>query len=181
MRNLITYLSLTLIPLMSSAYEQAFPKTDVGAFEIKTLPAARLIASHSDRAYFDNSNGLFRPLFRYISSRDIAMTTPVEAEIEPGVMYFYIGDDVNSETLDSTDQVSVHELPERLVASLGARGGYGEQNFVSAVAQLRAWLAENPNYEAMGEPRGIYWNGPFTPGFFKRFEVHIPVRLVAAE
>ena len=166
---------------MSSAYEQAFPKTGAGALEIKTLPAARLIASQTDRAYFEDGNGLFRPLFRYISSRDISMTTPVEAEIEPGVMYFYIGSDVSAETLDSTDQVSLHELPERLVASHGVRGSYSKRNFDKAASTLRTWLNENPKYEATGVPRGIFWNGPFTPGFFKRFEVHIPVRLVEAD
>lgn len=177
MRNLLTCLFLCLIPLMSSAYEQAFAKTSVGAFEIKTLPAARLIATHTDGAYFDEDNGLFRPLFRYISSRDIAMTTPVEAEIELGVMYFYIGSEVSSAQLEATDRVSVHELPERIVASHGVRGGYSEGNFTDAAAELRAWLAKNPKYEAIGEPRGVFWNGPFVPGFFKRFEVHIPVQL----
>jgi len=28
---------------------------------------------------------------------------------------------------------------------------------------------------ARGDARGIFWNGPFMPGFFKRFEVHLPV------
>lgn len=163
---------------MSSAYEQAFAKTGVGESEIKTLPAARLVASQAEGAYFDENNGLFRPLFRYISSRDIAMTTPIEAEIEPGVMYFYIGSEVSSETLKATENVSVHELPERVVASHGVRGGYSERNFEQATNELQAWLATNQDYEAVGEPRGIFWNGPFTPGFFKRFEVHIPVQLI---
>lgn len=163
---------------MSSAYEQAFPKTDSGAFEVKTLPAARLIATQTNSAYFEDNNGLFRPLFRYISSRDIAMTTPVEAEMEPGVMYFYIGNDVSDETLEATDDVSVHQLPERMVASHGVRGSYSERNFEEATEALKTWLTQNERFEATGAPRGIFWNGPFMPGFFKRFEVHIPVRLI---
>ena len=177
MLHLIFYLCLALAPIIGSAYEQAFAKTDVGEFEVKALPAARLIASQTDAAYF-NDDRLFRPLFRYISERDIAMTTPVEAEINPGVMYFYIGANVSSDVLDATKNVSVHELPERLVASLGVRGGYKERNFNKAAAKLSAWLLKNPAYEAIGEARGIFWNGPFIPGFFKRFEVHIPVQLV---
>ena len=163
---------------MSSAYEQAFTKTNVGEFEIKALPAVRLIACRTDAAYFEDNNRLFRPLFRYISSRDIAMTTPVEAEINPGVMYFYIGAEVGKNVLDATESVSVHELPERLVASLGVRGGYSEHNFNKASAKLSAWLLKHPVYKATGNVRGIFWNGPFIPGFFKRFEVHIPVQLV---
>jgi hypothetical protein len=166
---------------MSSAYNQAFPKTDVGAFEIKTLPSARLIASQSSADYFEDGNGLFRPLFSYIQDRDIAMTTPVEAEIAPGVMYFYIGEEVDTATLDATDTVSVHQHPERKVASHGVRGSYSESNFQEAAEALRAWLAENDTYEAAGEPRGVFWNGPFMPGFFKHFEVHLPVRLKAPE
>jgi hypothetical protein len=176
--HLIFYLCLALAPIIGSAYEQAFAKTDVGEFEVKALPAARLIASQTDAAYFNDDNRLFRPLFRYISERDIAMTTPVEAEINPGVMYFYIGANVSSDALDATKNVSVHELPERLVASLGVRGGYKERNFNKAAAKLSAWLLKNPAYEAIGEARGIFWNGPFIPGFFKRFEVHIPVQLI---
>jgi hypothetical protein len=106
------------------------------------------------------------------------MTTPVEAEINPGVMYFYIGANVSSDALDATDHVSVYGLPERLVASLGVRGGYKERNFNKAADKLGAWLLKNPTYEAIGEARGVFWNGPFIPGFFKRFEVHIPVQLI---
>lgn len=166
---------------MSAAYDQAFPKTSVGAFEIKTLPAARLIASQTGASYFEDNNGLFRPLFRYIQARDIAMTTPVEAEIEPGVMYFYISDDVDAAALEATDEVSIHDLPERTVASHGARGGYSESNFQEAAQALHSWLADNQDYEAAGEVRGIFWNGPFMPGILKRFEVHIPVKAKAQE
>jgi hypothetical protein len=160
---------------MTHAAKQAFAKTDVGQAEIKTLPAARLIASHSEAGYFDGDNDLFRPLFRYISSRDIAMTTPVEAEISPGTMYFYIGEEVEDSTLKATDEVTVKALPERKVASYGARGSYNRSNFDDAKDALKEWLESNENYQAAGEARGIFWNGPFTPGFLKRFEVHIPV------
>lgn len=178
MQNLSFYICLALIPIISSAYEQAFAKTNVGEFEIKALPKARLIACQTDAAYFEDNNRLFRPLFRYISSRNIAMTTPVEAEMNPGVMYFYIGAGVSNEVLDATQNVSVHVVPERLVASLGFRGGYNEHNFNKASAKLSAWLLKNPAYKPTGKIRGIFWNGPFIPGFFKRFEVHIPVQLV---
>ena len=172
-------LPLLLISQLMSAYEQAFPKTDVGVREIKTLPAAHLIASQSDKPYFNGDNGLFRPLFRYISANEIAMTTPVEAEIEPGVMYFYIGEDAIDKAQENTDKVTVHKLPERLVASIGARGGYNEANFRDAEKELSIWLETQETYAVVGNARGIFWNGPFTPGVFKRFEVHIPIeRLV---
>jgi DNA gyrase inhibitor GyrI len=176
MRILLPLIAITTTPLMSFAYEQAFPKTGIDRYEIKTLPKARLVASQTNKAYFEANGDLFRPLFRYIQQNDIPMTTPVEAEMDPGVMYFYIGTDLEGATLANTENVTVHQLPERVVASLGMRGGYSEQNFHKASAKLEAWLRQNSDYEAAGPPRGIFWNGPYVPGFLKRFEVHIPVK-----
>ena len=175
-RKLLQLLILSAFPLMSNAYEQAFPKTGVGTFEIKTLPEARLIASKTDKAYFEGNNGLFRPLFRYIKANNIAMTTPVEAEMDPGVMYFYIGSKFGETPLVQTEQISVHTVSERKVASLGVRGAYRESKFEEATEKLKKWLEKNEDHEAIGEAKGIFWNGPYIPGFIKRFEVHIPVR-----
>ena len=158
-----------------SAAEKAFPQTAVNAVELKMIPASKLIVSQSNGHYFRGNNGLFRPLFRYISQNDIAMTTPVEAEMMPGKMYFYIGGDAAERELSSNEEVEVLELPERLVASIGARGGYSESNFNEAREALEAWLAEHPTHKADGAARGIFWNGPYVPAFLKRFEVHIPV------
>lgn len=164
-----------LLPLALSAYEQAFEQTGVGTAEIKTIPASKLIASESTGHYFKENNGLFMPLFRYISDNDIAMTTPVEAEMMPGKMYFYIGGDAKDRELESTRKVTVLEMPAREVASIGVRGSYSEANFNEAKKQLEKWLAEHPTHKAAGEARGVFWNGPMTLGFLKRFEVHIPV------
>ncbi|MBC2601992.1 heme-binding protein [Puniceicoccus vermicola] len=158
-----------------SATEQAYPETPVGEIEIKKLPGATLIVSKSGKSYFEEDNQLFRPLFRYIQDRDIAMTTPVEAEINPGEMFFYIGDGVESEELTNTDDVTVRELPERSVASIGVRGSYSSSNFQEAKAKLEAWLANQSDWRATGDAKGVFWDGPFTLWFLKRFEVHIPV------
>ncbi|CAA6692269.1 MULTISPECIES: heme-binding protein [unclassified Lentimonas] len=169
-------LCLTLLPFQfMSAYESAFDKTPVGTIEVKTLPAARLLAAHGDGNYFQENNGLFRPLFRYIKDNDIAMTIPVEAEIEPGIMYFYLGADYKDSELSETERVQVTELPERTVLSLGVRGSYSSKNYEAAKAELLTWLSEQDQWVATGAARGIYWNGPFTIGFLKRAEVHIPV------
>ena len=94
MYRLLTILfCLSALP-MTHATEQAFPQTAVNTIELKTLPAATLIAASGDGHYFERSNSLFRPLFSYIQRNDIAMTTPVEAGMQPGLMYFYIGDDI---------------------------------------------------------------------------------------
>ena len=160
---------------ITSAYENAFPKTDVGTIETKTLPAAKLLVASSDNDYFEGNNNLFRPLFRYIQANDIPMTIPVEAEIDPGAMYFYVGSDHADRKLENTDEVNVIELPERTVLSLGVRGNYNSENFDAAQKTLLAHLAEQDEWVQTDPARAIYWNGPFTIGFLKRSEVHIPV------
>lgn len=167
---------LLVNPMTMSAAEQAYPKTVVGEIEIKTLPAATLIVSKSEKRYFEENNQLFRPLFRYIQKRDIAMTTPVEAEMDPGEMFFYIGADVDAEKLTDTDTVRVRKLPERIVASIGVRGNYSKSNFDEASARLNEWLADEEDWEPTGTARAVFWDGPFTLWFFKQFEVHIPVQ-----
>lgn len=66
-----------------------------------------MIAAQKDDSYFDENNALFGNLFRYIRKNDIAMTVPVKAEIDPGRMYFYIGDQDLNKMLNDTEQVKV--------------------------------------------------------------------------
>ena len=142
------------------------------------LPAGVLLKTSATGNYFDQSNRLFRPLFSYISYHEIAMTTPVEAKIESAAMFFWVAKSQRAKLAGSTGAVEVVEIPERWVASLGARGRYSAQNFAKTRDQLLAWLGQRKEVEAAGSPYAVYWDGPFTPGFLKRFEVHVPVRSV---
>ena len=173
-RNLL--LLLIFLPSIAIATEQAFPPSPVGMPEIKTLPAGVLLKSSGSGNYFDQANRLFRPLFRYISTHDIAMTTPVEAKVDGTAMCFWVAPSQRAKVVDSGGGVEVVEVPERLVVSLGARGGYSEKNFVEVRDKLQDWLSIQPQLEATGPAYGVFWNGPFLPGFLKRFEVHVPVR-----
>ena len=161
-----------------AAYEKAFPKTDVGVIEIKELPPCKVIVARSEVGYFEQVDSLFRPLFNYIQNNKIAMTVPVEAEIDPGAMYFHLGTDAVERDLPVTEKVKVETITARTVASIGLRGSYGEANFLKAKAKLEAWLAERPEYKMIGSPRAIYWNGPFTLPALKRGEIHIPISRV---
>ena len=172
---------ILLLALTASlmATEQAFPPSPVGAPELKTLPAGVLLKATGKGNYFDQANGLFRPLFNYISSHDIAMTTPVEAKIDDAAMFFWVAKSERAKVAGSANGVEVVEIPERGVASLGARGSYSAQNFSKTSDELLVWLATRQDVEAAGAPYAVYWSGPFTPGFLKRFEVHVPVRVIA--
>jgi hypothetical protein len=104
------------------------------------------------------------------------MTVPVEAEIDGAAMYFWVGREELAKVRESDSVVSVVRLPERQVASRGARGAYSQKNFNETRDALLDWLKGRGDLEATGPAYAVYWNGPFTPWFLKQFEVHIPIR-----
>ncbi len=165
---------LLIAPAMAT--EQAFPSTAPGVIEVKTLPAGVLLKSTGRGNYFEQSDGLFMPLFRYISRHNIAMTTPVEARIDDAAMYFWVAESQHAKVPGSEGAVEVQRLPERRVASLGAKGSYSRGNFEETRDKLMTWIAKQTDIETAGEPYGVFWHGPFTPWFAKRSEVHVPVR-----
>lgn len=158
------------------ATEQAFPPTTPGTSELKTLPAGVLLRSSGSGEYFDRANDLFRPLFRYISRHDIAMTVPVEARIREAAMYFWVAASQEGKVAGDDGAVVVERFPERRVASRGARGGYSRSHYERTRDELLAWVSGQAGVEPAGEPYAVFWSGPFTPGFLKRYEVHVPVR-----
>ena len=66
-------------------------KTPVGKIKVIDLPTRLALEASSYGNYFDSNNGLFRKLFQYISFHNVSMTTPVEADINPGKMRFFVG------------------------------------------------------------------------------------------
>lgn len=174
--NLRASLLALLLPAASMATEQAFPPTPPGVNELKTLPAGTLLKAARKGNYFAESGGLFRPLFNYISTRDIKMTVPVEAQIEEAAMYFWVAPDEVPKATGPAAGVEVIRMPARQVASRGIRGGYSAANFEQARNELLAWLAGQPGVESAGAAYAVYWHGPFTPWLLKRSEVHVPVR-----
>jgi effector-binding domain-containing protein len=160
--------------LDATAYEQAFSMTPVDMIEIRTLPAARLLATEANGEYFERSDGLFKRLFEYISDNNISMTVPVEGQLDRAEMRFYLGRDV-APALDDTDSVRVMSVPSRRVVSIGGKGSYTESNVRVLRERLQSWLEAQHEWRAAGDPYAVFWNGPFTPWFMKRFEVHIPL------
>lgn len=154
---------------------EAFDKTTPGEIEIKELPAGRLLESKTEGDYFEQSGQLFRPLFSYIQKNGISMTTPVEAQIAPGKMYFWVAEDQKEKAADGNANVKVIDVPKRKVASIGARGSYSKANFEEAQATLLQWIETNDAIKPIGDPYAVYWNGPFTPWFLKTFEVHVQI------
>ncbi len=157
------------------ASEQAFEPTKPGIIEIKELPAGRLLETKGNGSYFDSSNNLFRPLFQYIQKNDIAMTTPVEARVDPGAMYFWVSSAQEEKASSDTANVRVIDVPKRTVVAHGARGSYNSDNFEKTRIALLNWIDKQTNVEAVGEPFAVYWDGPFKPWFLKTFEVQVEI------
>lgn len=167
---------LIIISSDLNAYESIIEKTSVGAVRIIKIPERLALEAHSDSTYFEDDNGLFRKLFRYISNNGISMTTPVEAEIKPGIMRFFVGEKDKGKLYRSTSAVEVKKLSPRVVVAIGIRGSYSEDKFRKNEKKLLSWVAKNEKYEASGNAYAVYWNGPLMPGFLKRSEVHMPIR-----
>ena len=161
------------------AYASAYPMTEVGVCEIKTLPAGVVLRARSEKEYFRENNGLFRKLFEAIQQNQVPMTTPVEAGIRPGTMVFYL-DPKSAERSDLRLGGGVERLErkERVVASVGIRGGYSKESFAENSETIEKWLKEQAGWRRVGEPYAVYWNSPFVIWFLKRSEVHLPVEKV---
>ena len=176
MKILFLALVPSFLPLAMHAYEAMYDKTPVGKIEIKEIAQRIALEASVQSPYFGGNNNLFRTLFRYISNNGVAMTVPVEAEMQPGKMRFFVGAKDANKKLLSIDDVEVRNLEPITVISIGIRGSYSEKRFKKNEKALLEWLAENGQYEAVSNPYGVYWNSPFVPGFLKRSEIHLPVK-----
>ena len=159
------------------AYEEMFKKTPVGVIKTVDLPERIALEAKTTGSYFQSDNGLFRKLFRYISSNDVAMTTPVEADINPGKMRFFVGNKDRGKSISSTKDVEVRKVAPMKVVAIGVRGSYSVKRFMENKQKLMTYLAKDDKWEIAGDAYAVYWDGPFVLGFFKRSEVHLPVKL----
>ena len=157
------------------AAESAFEKTPVGSVIVKSIPSSKMLLTVGEGNYFDNRNDLFRRLFNYINTNKVAMTVPVEVEIENASMKFYVGSKDKLKALQDEGSVQVIDLPPREVVSIGIRGAYTRKHFEEAKSKLETWLKENRQYQQTAEAYAVYWDAPFMPWFLKRAEVHIPI------
>ena len=177
----VAVVASTLLGIRAFTFDRLYEPTPVGQVELKDLPARRALSSRAEGTYFQRDDRLFMNLFDYIKENDIAMTVPVEAEIDDAEMRFFVGDSHRETPLLSQGAVTVGELPARRVVSLGVRGAYTEAAFTRARQQLQGWLAEHPQWRAIAPPYAVYWNGPYVPSPLRRSEVHIPIVAAALD
>ena len=168
---------LTLLTLGENAmsYESIYPRTPVGAIEVKTLPARVTLVASAPGDAFEDRGLAFRKLFNYINANKVAMSVPVEASASTNEMIFFVGTNQSARALATTNEVAVRTLPQTTVASIGLRGSYSRENYEAGLTNLTAWLARQKEWRTNGAPYAVYWNSPFTPWFMRKSEIHMPL------
>ena len=169
--------------------------TPPGMIEQKTYPSVRRAEYSAKGSSNFGMNVGFWPLFNHIKSREIAMTSPVEMDYKPAgertplapmqdaegswtMSFLYRKADLGPTGEDG--RIKVVDTPEMTVLSIGMRGAYGMGTVNSGMDALSKWLAAQSQWEAIGDPRGLNYNGPEVSMKNKWSEVQIVVRRQSA-
>jgi hypothetical protein len=201
----LIFLAAALIPLsiatgVAMATEEApfSVVTKDGDFEVRDYASQIVAEVLVEDDFEDAGNAAFRKLFGYISGdnqarEDIAMTSPV-AQRERGekiAMTSPVGQRATSAgwavsfmmpsgfTLETTPAptdpaVFIREIPEQRMATIRYSGRWTEKNYRKYLAELESWI-EVQNLTVAGNPVWARYNPPFTPPFWRRNEILIPV------
>lgn len=178
--GLLVFALFTFSGATAMSYESIYPRTAVGAVEIKTLPPRTTLVASAAGDAFKDRGAAFKKLFAYISENKVAMSVPVAASASTNEMVFFVGSGGKNKPLSSANGVTVRTVPETTVASIGLRGSYSRSHYDAGLARLKAWLAGQQQWQACGEPYAVYWNSPFVPSFLRKAEIHLPVARAAS-
>lgn len=192
--KILSFITLLLLCAPALAIEE--PAFDVvqkdGSFEIRHY-APYVSAEVVMEGDFESAgNQAFRPLFRFISgdnsaTQEISMTAPVEQtpaekpSNDPSQTRYRVGFVMPTEfdladlPVPDNQAVTLHQVPERLVAVWRYRGNWSQARYQRHEAMLRERLAQT-DLVACGPSTLARFNPPFWPGFLRRNEVHIPVQ-----
>lgn len=177
--------------------------TKVGDFEIRQYQAMIVAEVSVEGSMGDASSKGFRPLAGFIfgdnqPEQEIAMTAPVtrtksvkiemtapvtrveNAEGGEGswTVAFVMPDSWTMETLPKpiNKDISLREVPERLVASIQFSGRGNEKAHRKNQVKLEQWISDQ-GYEIIGQPQYAGYDAPWVPWPFRRNEVMIDVRM----
>jgi len=163
--------------------------TPPGAIDLKRYPLVRRAEIGGTISPDWGMNFAFFPLFNHIKRRDIAMTSPVEmnyqglappASEKPNswtMSFLYRSADLAPVGIDPEDtRILIEDIPPITVVAIGIRGDYKLSRVKNGVSELRRWLSQQSEWEAAGEPRALFYNGPEVRSPHKWLEVQLPVR-----
>lgn len=176
---------------MSAPLPEGFPPpTPAGKIEVKHYPAYRSGTVTYNGQLSQATGAAFDPLYRHISSNNIAMTAPVETRYplltwqegdsgkpnergQAEVSFLYRSTDIHPQQI--AQGIKVEDRDPMLVVSIGIQGPYTYESYQQNLQQLRSWLAQHASYTVAGPPRRFFYDSPFIPDALKRSEVQIPI------
>lgn len=169
-------------PVIEAELPEGFPGyTPVGKIEVKQYPKYRKAETSGKVAFWT--------LFSHIKENQIAMTAPVEMtltadkanQLQEQSMAFLYGK-ADQGTLGKKGPVTVVEVPQMTVVSIGIRGPRSDAILADAQDRLTKWLAENKEqYAESGAARLMGYNSPFVTKNKQFFELQIPIREVQVQ
>jgi hypothetical protein len=165
--------------------------TPPGMIELKTYPVVRRAEYSAKGSSNFGMNVGFWPLFNHIKNREIEMTSPVEMDYRPAgertplapmkdaegswtMSFLYRTADLGPTGEDG--RVKVLDNPEMTVVAIGMRGAYGMGTVNAGLEELQKWFAGQDEWEPVGDPRGLNYNGPQVRMRDKWSEVQVQVR-----
>lgn len=164
-----------------SPLPDGYPRpTGPGVIELKHYPSVR-------RAEFggegNTGNRGFWPLFRHISSRDIAMTAPVEMDMtdEGTTMSFLYQTRELGPVGDAEMGVVVRDSEPVWVVSMGFSGRRSSAAVSGTVEKLEALIREQDGWVSTGKSRWMGYNSPGVPRDIQWWEVQVIVERASGE
>lgn len=175
---------------ITTALPAGYPApTPPGAIDLKQYPLVRRAQISGTMGPDWGMNFAFFPLFNHIKRREIAMTSPVEMNYdgmdiaEPNkpdswtMSFLYRSPDLAATGVDEADErVLIEDIAPVTVISIGMQGDYKMDRVQSGLEELSEWLDGQSEWESLGEPRALFYNGPEARSRDKWLEVQIPVR-----
>lgn len=173
--------TLAFRPLREAPLPEGFPApTPLGEIEIKRYPAYRLA-----RVEMNGQPGegrAFFTLFGHITSNRIAMTAPVEITYAAGApqaggkSMAFLYPSLKTGEIAAEGSVTVADVAEMTVVSIGLRGDYDSARVADAEQSLRTWLKSKGGYDVAGSLRMLGYNSPMVPAERRFAEVQLPVK-----
>ncbi|MGV8875944.1 MAG: SOUL family heme-binding protein [Rhodoglobus sp.] len=151
--------------------------SDHDGYEVRWYPAHIVAQVDADGTFFEAGNRGFRPLIRYISAANIAMTAPVIQS--PGAadrftVSFVMPTGVTSVPAPLDPSVRTVSVPEQRVAARRFSGGSHEDKYAENADALTSALKRD-GFTTVGDVFFARYDPPWKPGFLKHNEALIVV------
>lgn len=163
---------------------QGFPRpTPPGEIEVKPYPAYRMARAEP------SAGRAFWTLFMHIKRNGVAMTAPVEMNLDGGPAdaareesMAFLYEEPNQGRAGRDGAVEVIDVDPMTVVSTGVRGPRTESAVGEARRRLESWLErQSDRWAPAGPVRVMAYNSPFVPRDQNFFEVQIPLRPIGVE